>query len=100
VGDTIVKQILWLNIGFSIFNLLPAFPLDGGKVLMYALRLFGVNQDKSVRVSGLVGLILIVPAAILFALSGQIFMIFILFFLGQSAWQAWRHGPVALRGGL
>jgi Zn-dependent protease len=100
VGHAIVINVLTVNIVWSLMNLLPVFPLDGGKVLMYVLQLLGVNSDKSVRVTGLVGLIIIVPAALLSVAYGQIFMLLIIFFIGQSAWQAWRHGPVALRGGL
>jgi len=39
VVGTIVGDLLWVNIGWSIVNLLPMMPLDGGNALRSALSL-------------------------------------------------------------
>ena len=34
----VMRDLLWVNIGWSIINLLPILPMDGGRVLISALR--------------------------------------------------------------
>ena len=34
----VVRDLLWVNIGWSIINLLPILPMDGGRVLVAGLR--------------------------------------------------------------
>jgi Zn-dependent protease len=48
-GNTFFERLLWLNVVIALFNLLPAFPLDGGLMLRALLCNFMAFR-KAVRI--------------------------------------------------
>lgn len=48
-AHTILDQVVWINIGWSLLNLLPVLPLDGGQVFLSVCDL--VTGDRGRRVA-------------------------------------------------
>jgi len=68
--QTVVTAVLvWLgyiNVGLALFNMIPGFPLDGGRVLRSIIWGIGKNADRSTRIATRIGQIV----ALLFILDG------------------------------
>jgi Zn-dependent protease len=67
----------WLNFALAIFNLIPAFPMDGGRIFR-ALLAFKYNYIKATAIAASVGRII----AIIFILTGLFSVNFILSLIG------------------
>jgi stage IV sporulation protein FB len=58
-ADSAIWNLLWINIVWGVFNLLPLLPLDGGKLLEATLGIFGVRSaiEWTLKVSVLTGVL-------------------------------------------
>ncbi len=104
-AEPIVTMILWLavmNEALAIFNLVPGFPLDGGRVLRALLWLFTGDYRYSTRIATRIGqgigyLFIVGGGAIIllrpFTLSwfDGLWFIFIGWFLGRVASASYRQ---------
>ncbi len=87
-APTIVKQLFYMNVLLLGFNLLPAFPMDGGRVLR-ALLAMRIDYVRATRIAASIGQ----GAAIIGAILGIQFQewiwvliaLFIFFAAGQEA---------------
>jgi len=82
IPDSVLSLVdagIFINLFWSLFNLLPIFPMDGGQVLWYALRirLSPARADKIVRY---VSIPVAVVAGLLGYLAGFVFIPLICFF--------------------
>jgi Zn-dependent protease/CBS domain-containing protein len=97
VLGTVFAWLGWMNGMLAVFNLLPGFPLDGGRVLRAGI--WGVTHDltDATRVASAfgqgLGFLLIVAGVILFIGRdlGGLWLAFIGWFLVQAAQQSYRQ---------
>ena len=76
----------YLNLVLGVFNFLPAFPMDGGRVLRAALA-GRLGKQRATNVASIVGKAMAVAFAIFGIFGGGIWMILIAFFVWSGASQ-------------
>jgi Zn-dependent protease len=104
-ADVAFRAAIWVNVWWSLFNLLPLLPLDGARVLDHLSRLVkGVREPRWVGWTSLVA----GGAVVLYGLSRQAYFIAFLGLMGASQgharlrgsgglWRAREDGPEAAR---
>lgn len=87
-------MLLWLfaaNISLAVFNMIPAFPLDGGRVLRAVLAMF-TNFSAATKIAAFVGQVVAIGLGILGIINGNFILIliavFVFFNAGQESAQA------------
>ncbi|MBI5534111.1 MAG: site-2 protease family protein [Deltaproteobacteria bacterium] len=97
-GAPFLTQLMWINLSLAAFNLLPGFPMDGGRVLR-ALMAMHMEPERATQIAARVGQ----GMAVVFALVGLAynpFLIVIAAFVwfGATAEHAMSTVKVALSG--
>lgn len=95
--------ILFLNVVLVLFNLIPAFPMDGGRILRAAISIFQ-GRRKGTLIASWIGRVLAVGFLIFGLYENHIGLIFIgifVFFAARAEYrnvaaeERYRHGCVA-----
>jgi Zn-dependent protease/predicted transcriptional regulator len=96
VGGNFLDQLFWVNVSLAIFNLLPAFPMDGGRVLR-ALLALNMDYVRATRIAAWIGQTLAMVLGF-FGLFSNPFLVLIAFFVWLGAAQ--ESSAVQIRSAL
>jgi len=104
----ILRWQYYFNLMIALFNLIPAYPLDGGRFLRALLWAAGQDLNRATRITSLmgfiIGLLIIITGMVAIFWSSQWFtgptLIFAGWLLQEAAWAMRRRARVrnALRG--
>jgi Zn-dependent protease len=86
MGQIILMDLLWVNFGWGIINLLPVLPLDGGRIVS------GVLGPSRQRLSLW---LCVITAGVVVALALSFRFFFIAFMFGMYGYQCWQALQVA-----
>ena len=86
-----INSLVIVNFIFFIFNIIPIFPLDGGRILRSALMLKTKNRERSIFISSIISLIFSVLLLIWSLMSFDIVTIifsvlFLVFSMKELGW--------------
>jgi stage IV sporulation protein FB len=82
----VMQQLLAANVTLFLFNLLPAFPMDGGRVLRAALAL-RMPPERATRIAATIGQALALAGGIVGIYLGNWVLLFIAMFVFLGAGQ-------------
>lgn len=95
-GGNLVSQLFAANLFLAVFNMLPAFPMDGGRVLRAVLAL-GMDYVRATRIAAGIGQVMAALFAVVGLLGNPLLLVIALFvWIGAAA----EAGAVQFKAGL
>ncbi len=89
----IVAQLLWVNIGWGIINLIPILPLDGGHIMRNAYHwLRNPYDDRTPLMISIIFGVLVIIAVLIFMGRGGIYLALLTGWLTFNNYMALRQG--------
>ncbi|BDI31996.1 protease [Capsulimonas corticalis] len=96
----LIEQVMLTNVTLVLFNMIPAFPMDGGRVLRAILAL-NVGPQRATAMAAGIGQLIAIVAGLWAVLSGNWFYMFIALFVYIGAGQeAFVYSQAALLEGV
>lgn len=97
VTGSVMEALLYINVVIVLFNLIPAFPMDGGRVLRAALAM-RMPFEKATRIASYIGQSVAVIFAVIGFFTGHIMLMFVAMFVFLAAYE--ERGVVMRRATL
>jgi len=85
-GQTLLALLILNNIFLAVFNLIPAFPLDGGRMLRSFLAAL-ISHRRATSIAAYVGQIIALVLGVYALLNSDFFLGLIAVFIFMGAWQ-------------
>ncbi len=92
----LLVSLFWINLGLLVFNILPVYPLDGGKIL-WSLLWYPLGRAKSLMVSVVIGMVGIVGFFAIAAVTRSGWGMLIAVYMLVSCWGGLQHARELLR---
>jgi Zn-dependent protease len=98
LGGPMAAKLAWVNVGLAVFNILPAFPMDGGRVLR-ALLAMRMPHARATDVAAAVGQGMAVAFGIVgFFFSPMLVIVALFVWMGAQTEASTEHARASLRG--
>ena len=98
LGGAFVAQLMWINLALALFNLLPAFPMDGGRALRAILSM-RTSRERATDIAASLGKVFAVGIGIAGVLYNPfLVLIAIVVWIGATQERALVHLKSALAG--
>lgn len=84
-ANIFLRTVAYINAGLLIFNILPIYPLDGGKIL-WSLLWFVLGMGRALMAASIIGIIGAVGLGVLAASMGSYWLGLLAAFAAYQAW--------------
>ena len=85
-NDNVVQRLAFVNLLFAVFNLIPAFPMDGGRILRALLSMVRPAEEAT-RMATWMGRMLAISMGLYGLFTAQFLLVFFAFFIWMGAAQ-------------
>lgn len=81
----ILRDLMWVNLAWSVFNLFPIYPLDGGQILLALMK--RLSKKYGEIISFIISLLISLPLAIYFLFQKDFYLALLLGALSAMSFQ-------------